>query len=115
MIGKLDRDRLTDMLEHAEAAVEIVGMLEPAGLAADRVRYLAAQKALEVIGEAANRMSPAGRDALPAIPWRMIIDMRNYLIHAYRTVRPEIVVGTVRHDLPALIPMLQDLLAEDAP
>jgi uncharacterized protein with HEPN domain len=103
------------MLEHARAATSIVGTLDPVGLAADTTKYLAAQKALEVIGEAANQVAPGQREELSAIPWRKIIDMRNYLIHAYRTVRPEIVVGTVRNDLPLLISILIDVLAAEAP
>ena len=47
---------------------------------------LALVKEIEIIGEAASRISDESRNALPRIPWPKIIAIRNRLIHAYADV-----------------------------
>jgi hypothetical protein len=44
-------------------------------------RSTATIRCLGIIGEAANRTSPEFRAAYPDIPWRLMTDMRNRLIH----------------------------------
>ena len=55
-----------------------------------------------VIGEAANRISDAMRSAHPDIPWKVIIGMRNVLIHDYVQTDYKLVWETARNDLPKL-------------
>lgn len=62
---------------------------------------------LEIIGEAARRISDETRATLPEIPWRQLIGMRNQVIHLYDGVDMEIVWNTVCHDLPALLETLR--------
>ncbi|MFH1771657.1 MAG: DUF86 domain-containing protein [Candidatus Omnitrophota bacterium] len=57
---------------------------------------------LEIIGEAASKISPALRKKLPGIQWRDIVDMRNRLIHEYFGVDYEIVWNVVKVELPRL-------------
>ena len=45
------------------------------------------------------------------IPFAKIVSMRNRLIHAYFDVDLDIVWTTVREDLPALLPALDQALA----
>jgi hypothetical protein len=61
---------------------------------------------LEIIGEAATRISPEFRKSLPKVPWRKIIGIRNILIHMYEEVDEEHLWSTVKNDLPALIEVL---------
>lgn len=64
---------------------------------------------LIIIGEAANKI-PAKIQALaPNIPWRLMGDMRNIMAHEYFQVDLQITWSTVRHNLPPLIPLLQEL------
>ena len=65
---------------------------------------------LEILGEAASRISPDLRQAHPEIPWRDIIDMRNRLIHAYFDIDMDIVWKTVRDALPDVLKRLRLLL-----
>jgi uncharacterized protein with HEPN domain len=65
---------------------------------------------LEILGEAASRVSPAFREAHPSIPWRDMIDMRNRLVHAYFDIDLDIVWKTVVDALPLLLEELSLLL-----
>jgi uncharacterized protein with HEPN domain len=72
----------------------------------DRLLQAAAQRFLEVIGEAASRVSDQTRNLLPGVPWREIIGMRNRLIHGYSSVDNDIVWETIKGDLPTIVDAL---------
>jgi uncharacterized protein with HEPN domain len=65
---------------------------------------------LEIIGEAARRLSQQTRDAHPDIPWDQMIGMRNRLIHEYFRVNLTTVWETVRDDLPPSIALIEPLI-----
>ena len=67
-------------------------------------------RSLEYIGEAASKVSPACRDAHPALPWREMIGMRHRLIHGYGEVRLDIVWDIAQQRLPQLIVALKPLV-----
>lgn len=52
------------------------------------------------------------RDSAPAIPWRLIVAMRNRLIHAYFDIDRDIPWKTVTDELPALLPLLRELIPD---
>jgi uncharacterized protein with HEPN domain len=68
-------------------------------------------RAIEVIGEAAAKISPEYKDAHPNVPWNQIVGMRNHLVHVYFDVDYETVWKTVQGDIPRLKQMIEDLLA----
>ena len=57
---------------------------------------------LEIIGEAANKISNKSKEMNPQIPWKQIIGMRNRLIHDYFGVDSGAVWQTLKDDLPEL-------------
>lgn len=63
------------------------------------------------IGEAASRLTPAGRDRVGALPWRQLVGMRNIIVHVYWGIDLSELVKTTRNDLPILIAALQNTLA----
>jgi uncharacterized protein with HEPN domain len=65
---------------------------------------------LELIGEAATRVTPSTRLAHPSIAWHQIIGMRNRLAHEYFRVDLELVWHVVTNELPALISALEPLV-----
>ncbi len=69
----------------------------------DTKTVFATIRALEVIGEAANRISSDVQRLYPEVPWRNMIDMRNLLIHNYDVVDLYTVWETVIEDVPRLI------------
>jgi uncharacterized protein with HEPN domain len=69
-------------------------------------------RAIEVIGEAANKVSEDIRLVNADIPWMAIVGMRNRLIHAYFDVDTDMVWETVQVEIPDLLTKLTGLLAQ---
>ncbi|MFQ5660980.1 MAG: DUF86 domain-containing protein [Gammaproteobacteria bacterium] len=100
-----DRDAayLWDMLQ---AAKEVEGMMEDydlAGFLNNRMLQRAVERSIEIIGEAARRVSSNGQQATSEIPWREIIGQRNILAHEYGQIDHELLYKTVVDDIPELI------------
>jgi uncharacterized protein with HEPN domain len=66
---------------------------------------------LEIIGEAANNIAEVATIELPDLPWRKMVDMRNFTIHQYWDVDAKIVWKTVKDDLPLVIEAIERYLA----
>ena len=100
-----DRDhvRLVHMLEHAEEAIRLVKGRAQSELDSERVLSLALVRLLEIVGEAAAKVSPEARTRFPAIPWPEIVGLRNRLIHGYDSVDFDILWRIIETDLPALV------------
>ncbi|MCG3178183.1 MAG: hypothetical protein BIFFINMI_00508 [Phycisphaerae bacterium] len=107
-----DGTRLLDMLEYAEEAIEIAKGLDRADLDRDRKLNLALVRLAEIVGEAAARVSPAGRERLPGIPWAQMVGMRNRLVHGYDVVDFDVLWNVIRIDLPPLVAQLREALGE---
>jgi len=75
----------------------------------------AVERNLEIIGEAARRVSAGTRENHPDIPWRAVIGLRNVLAHEYGEVRYEILWSIVSSKLPPLIKQLQDMGVDTPP
>ena len=74
---------------------------------------LALTHLVQIIGEAARRVSPECQASLPEIPWREIIGMRNRIVHDYLGVDEEIVWEVVTADLPHLLAALERVVTVD--
>ena len=103
---------LRDMLDHARRAVGALDRHTRADLDADPILAAAMERFIEVTGEAASKVSEATRSALPQIPWREIVGMRNRLVHGYAAVDLDIVWDVVTVDLPSLVATLAELLED---
>ena len=80
---------------------------DPESLAKERMLELALIRLVEIIGEAAGRVSQAGQEKYTEIPWREVIGMRNRLIHGYDSVDFAVLWDTIELDLPLLISQLE--------
>jgi uncharacterized protein with HEPN domain len=54
----------------------------------DRLRQLATERLLEIIGESANTLTDEFRAQHPEVPWRDFIGLRIVLAHHYHRVDP---------------------------
>ena len=67
---------------------------------------------IEIIGEAASRISKELCDRCSAIPWADIVSMRNLLIHQYFGIDLDQVWDTALIDLPKLSNDIRDILTD---
>jgi uncharacterized protein with HEPN domain len=98
------------MLDHAREAIEFGGGKSPEEIEADRMLNLSLLQLLQIIGEAAHRVSQETRAKYPMIPRQKAIDMRNRLIDGYDTIDRRIVRDVIRDDLPPLVIELERVL-----
>jgi uncharacterized protein with HEPN domain len=110
-----DTALLLDMLLAAKDALSFVDGLDETAFLASRLHQNAVIRSLEVIGEAAGKVSDATRAAHPEIHWREITAMRHRLIHGYGDVRLDIVWASCRERLDPLIAALTPLIPEEPP
>ena len=113
-MSKEDEIRLRHMVDAAREAASFAAGRTRGDLDADRQLVMALVKEIEIVGEAAARVSEATREHLPDIPWDELIGMRNRLVHAYFDVNLDIVWQTVQEDLPKLIALLELIEPPDA-
>jgi uncharacterized protein with HEPN domain len=109
-----DAALLLDMLLAARDAQGFVEGLDEAAFLASRLHQNAAIRSLEVLGEAAGKVSAAIQAAYPEIPWREITGMRHRLIHGYGDVRLDIVWMVLRDRLGPLIAELAALIPRES-
>ena len=107
-----DDMRLRDMLDAAEAAIRVLGARSAKELEDDEAISLAVPHAVEIVGEAASRVSPSFCAAHPEIPWSEATGMRHRIVHDYFAVDYQRLWDTVHNDLPQLIALLQRILRE---
>lgn len=80
-----DAVRLRHMQEAVTLALSMAGASSRADLAGDSMLAMALTRCLEVLGEAASKLSPEARLRFPNIPCARMISMRSHLVHAYST------------------------------
>jgi len=111
MLLDSDRIRIRHMVEAARQALEYSENQTAATADAEPPIKALLIRNLEILGEAASRVTPELRDAHPQVPWRDMIEMRNRLIHAYFDIDMNIVWATVRRALPDLLVQLEALIS----
>lgn len=104
-----DRNRILHMIEAAEAVLEFTAGRSAPDLDTDRMLLFALLRAVEVLGEAASKISPELKAANGAVPWKQIVAVRNRLIHGYFDIDHSIVWKTATKEIPALLAQLRVL------
>ncbi len=112
-MNEQDETRLHDMLDAARKARSFAEGKRRETLDSDEVLSFALVRALEIVGEAAARVSQETRTRYTGIRWAEIIGMRNKVIHDYLSVDNHIVWDVVAHDLPILIRELESIFPAD--
>jgi uncharacterized protein with HEPN domain len=115
MLLDKDRIRLRHMLDHATEAVQMARGRARADLDTDRRLNLSLVRLLEVVGEAATRVSEVTRRRYVEIPWLEIAGLRNRLVHGYDDVDFDILWDIIQSDLPTLVATLTAILGQMEP
>lgn len=98
------------MLDTAAKACQMVRGLDREDYNSDETLRLALTHLVQVIGEAAQRVSPEGRAGHPEIPWREITGTRHKIVHDYLAVDEDVIWQVVTLDLPDLVATLQRIV-----
>lgn len=109
-MSKDDSVRLRHMMDAAKEAVELAAGKSRCDIENERTLNLSLVRLIEIIGEAANRVSSACRAKYPDIPWLQIVGMRNRFIHGYDDIDFDILCQTISEDLPSLITELEKII-----
>jgi len=110
---KDDLIRFLHMLDAAQEAFSFIEGKSRIDLNTNRMLVLSIVKDVEIIGEAAAKISQETITQLPQIPWSKIIGMRNRLIHAYFEVDLDVLWKTVIEDIPSLIEELEKVVPSE--
>lgn len=103
-----DLERLQDMLE-AIGKIESKISTQDA-FAADEMLQVWIVYHLQILGEAASKLTPALHAQYPELPWKQIVGMRNILIHDYVGIDQKLVWAVVERDLSLLKQQLTAML-----
>jgi uncharacterized protein with HEPN domain len=105
-----DAALVLDILLAAEDALSFVAGLDERAFLASDLHQSAVIRKIEIMGEAAGKVSKALCAAHPEIPWAQMTGLRHRLIHNYGDVRLDIVWRVVSEILPGLIATLRPLI-----
>ena len=105
-----DRGRLEDILKYAQNVEQIVSGITYEQFVTDIRIYYSVMKNVEVIGEAANMLTRHFRETHTELPWRLIVSMRNVLVHGYAQVSDADLWQTATSDIQPLREQVQRYL-----
>ena len=97
-----DRERLEHMKTAIERILRYTSGKSYEDLVSDDMMYYAVVKNIEIIGEAANMLTPSFQQIHPETPWKMVKGMRNYIVHEYFQIDDIVVWDVVKNNIPEL-------------
>jgi uncharacterized protein with HEPN domain len=106
---------LLDILQQARLIQDFAQGMDKPMLERDVKTQYAVIRAIEIIGEATRRLSPAFKADHPEIPWKQMAGMRSVLIHTYDEIDLGEVWRVIERDIPALIAHIEPLVPPDTP
>jgi uncharacterized protein with HEPN domain len=107
-----DRERLEHILEAIDRVLGFAEGKTKEELETDRMNFYGIVKNIEIIGEAAYKLTKAFRIEHPETPWDDIIKMRHILIHDYFQIDEEAVIYVIEDNLHPLREQVARYLAE---
>ena len=107
-----DRERLEHILEAIDRVLGFAEGKTKEELETDRMNFYGIVKNIEIIGEAAYKLTKAFRIEHPETPWDDIIKMRHILIHDYFQIDEEAVIYVIEDNLRPLREQVARYLAE---
>ena len=106
---------LLDMVLAARRATAYVIGVDPAAFASSLLHQAAVMRELQIIGEAAGRVSEQTKNRHPHIDWAGVTGLRHRLVHDYRNIRIDIVWHVLQNEVPLLIADLEKIVPPEKP
>jgi len=100
-----------DMVTFCDKVIGYTQGLDRASFETGTMRHDAVLRNLELIGEAATHVPNDVRVLAPEVPWRMVVAMRNRLIHGYLGIDDDTIWSVIQDDIAPLRQDLTELLA----
>jgi uncharacterized protein with HEPN domain len=107
-----DDERLEHILESIHVLAEYVLGADLERLLTNRMMQDAIIRRLTIIGEAATNLSAGLKSRYSDVPWRLMADLRNVIVHEYHRVDWQIVWDVVTRDLPPLAPTIETVASD---
>ncbi len=107
-----DRDRLEHIVEAITNILDFADGKTKEELEADKLRYYGIVKNIEIIGEAAYKLTHAFCREHPETPWEFIMKMRHVLVHDYYQISSKEVWNVIKEDLKPLREQVTSYLAD---
>lgn len=107
-----DPGRLRHMLEAAIILSEEAPKHSLDSIQNDRILFFGLAKLIEIIGEAAYKLTKEFKSLHPELPWDAIIGMRHVMVHDYYTMSAQKIWATIVSDIPDMIPVLKRYIEE---
>lgn len=107
-----DKGRLEHILEAIDNVFEFTKDLSYDELVNNKLVYHATVHNVQIIGEAAYKLTAEFKDTHPEIIWNDIIAMRHILVHDYYVINPTILWNVVHEDLPPFRILIAKYLSE---
>jgi uncharacterized protein with HEPN domain len=96
----------------AKEAIDLAKAHSREDLAADLGLRRHAERVVELMGEACNRLPKEFLEQHPEIPWRQIVSMRNWLAHGYDGVDYDILWDAVSRNASSLLEKIEPVIEE---
>lgn len=107
-----DPQRLEHILESSQLLMDQSSSIELESLSEKDIRYYGIVKLLEIIGEAAYKLTQDFKERHPSTPWKRITDMRHILVHGYYHINKKDVIKTIEENIPELNKQVSEYLKE---
>jgi uncharacterized protein with HEPN domain len=96
------------MIEAARKAIAFADGKTRTDLDDDEMLRFALVKLVEIVGEAAKQVTTETRAEYPSVAWAEAARMRDRLVHHYFDINLDVLLSTVREDLPAILRSLPE-------
>jgi uncharacterized protein with HEPN domain len=109
-MSRTDQVYIQDILECVNIILDYTDHKTEFEFLNDQMLQDAVTRRFEIIGEATSKITEPYRLSNPNIPWRLMKEMRNKLIHEYFGISAITIYSTIKQDLPLLKQQLEDLV-----
>lgn len=107
-----DHQRLEHILDALDTIISYRQEYSDDEIMSNPITFFGFVKHLEIIGEAAYKITKEFKSSHPEIKWSEIEGMRHVMVHGYYMIEKNIVISTLREDIDTLRISILEYLSE---